>query len=135
MIRIFIDTAPLIYLVERADYLNQKVCDQFKNWFETEEILLTSTLTLMELLVNPKKSKNPSLENRYKILLKDILSEPLIPIDDEIAVIAAEYRVKYGLKSPDAIQVAAAKISACDIFYTNDKDLSKIKEFEILTVE
>ena len=134
MTRVFIDTAPFIYLLERDDKFNQAVYRQFENWFKSEAVLLSSVLTLSEVLVSPKQQQQLSLENKYKYLLKDILSEPLIVIDEEIADKTAFFRVKYKLKNPDALQIAAAIQAGSDIFYTNDKDLKKVKELQVITV-
>ena len=134
MNRVFIDTAPFIYLLERDDELNRTVYQQFENWFESNSVLLTSVLTLAEVLVYPKQKKQVALENKYKYLIKEMLSEPLVAMDEEIADKSVFFRVKYKLKMPDAIQVATAIQTGCDIFYTNDKDLKKVKEIKIITV-
>jgi predicted nucleic acid-binding protein len=33
---------------------------------------------------------------------------------------AADIRVRYGLKLPDALQIASALVAGCDAFLTND---------------
>jgi predicted nucleic acid-binding protein len=37
---------------------------------------------------------------------------------------AAEIRASYGLKTPDAIHLAAATLAGCDVFLTNDRRLA-----------
>lgn len=135
MSRIFIDTAPFIYLFERNDELHNIVYEQFENWFNSNAVLLTSVLTLSEILVHPKSTQHSALEHKYKYLMKDMLSDPLIVIDEEIADRAAWFRVEYKLKTPDAIQLAAALQTGCDIFYSNDKNLKKVKELQVLICE
>jgi hypothetical protein len=39
------------------------------------------------------------------------------------------------LKTPDAIQLAAALISSSDFFLTNDVRLKNIEEIEVLTLD
>ncbi|MHC4873762.1 MAG: type II toxin-antitoxin system VapC family toxin [Planctomycetota bacterium] len=134
MNRVFIDTAPLIYLTERTDDLNDEVFSQIQNWLESDSLLVTSTVTLMEILIAPKKNKDLSLENKYRLLIKELFSEPLLVFDEDTAVLSAEFRVRYNLKTPDAIQVAAAVKNACDVFYTNDKELQRIKEMTVICV-
>ena len=134
MNRVFIDTAPFIYLLERDDEYNRTVYNQFENWFNNKSVLLSSVLTLSEVLVSPKQKKQSALECKYRYLLKDILSEPLIVIDEEVAEKTAFFRVKYKLKTPDALQIAAAIHAGSDIFYTNDKSLKKVKELQVVTV-
>jgi predicted nucleic acid-binding protein len=48
---------------------------------------------------------------------------------------AAELRARYHLRTPDALQVATALLSDCQAFLTNDKDLSRIIEIQVLVLE
>jgi predicted nucleic acid-binding protein len=45
---------------------------------------------------------------------------------------AVTFRVKYGLKTPDAVQIATAAVSGADYIITNDKKWKKIKEVHIV---
>ncbi len=133
--KIFIDTAPLIYLIEGEDDFATSVEKQLRQWITAEENLSTSTLTLLELLVVPMKQENKHLVQKYRALLQDILSEPLIPLSEAISEMAAQIRGASGFKTPDSIQLATALYSGADIFYTNDKRLSKFSDIKILTIE
>lgn len=55
-------------------------------------------------------------------------------INSEIALLAAEIRVRYNLKLPDALQVATAIQSNCDAFLTNDLQFKKVSELSILVI-
>lgn len=46
-------------------------------------------------------------------------------------MIKTEYK---GFKGMDALQLAAACLSGCDLFLTNDKQLKQFKEIKCLTV-
>ncbi len=133
--KIFIDTAPWIYLIEGEENFAVAVEKQLNQWITAEENLTTSTLTLLELLVVPKRQENKQLVRKYRALLLDILSEPLIPLSEAISEIAAQIRGENGFKTPDAIQLATALYSGADIFYTNDKRLSKFPDIKIITIE
>ncbi len=133
--KIFIDTAPFIYLMEGLDEYSDRVETQLKQWLMTEMILTTSTLTLMELLVTPKKQKNERLVRKYRALLEDLMTEPLTELTSVIAEEAAGIRGQYGFKTPDAVQLATALHSGADIFYTNDLRLGKFPNLTILTVD
>ena len=131
--RIFIDTAPLIYLCEGTEKQNQSVSTQLGQWLEAERILGSSTITLLELLVVPFRENNKRLALKYRTLLHDLLSEPLIPLDETIAESASFYRAEYGFKTPDAIQLATAVQHGYDVFYTNDRKLSACNEIEVVS--
>ncbi len=133
--KIFIDTAPLIYLIEGEEDFANTVEKQLNQWITTGQNLATSTLTLLELLVAPIRQQNKHLVQKYRALLQDLLSEPLIPLSEAVLEMAAQIRGVNGLKTPDSIQLATALYSGADIFYTNDKMLCKFPDIEILTVE
>ena len=133
--KIFIDTAPLIYLIEGEEYLADVVEKQLNQWITAGENLATSTLTLMELLVVPKRQDNEHLVQKYRALLQDIMSEPLIPLSEAVSDMAAQIRGVNGFKTPDSIQLATALYSGSDIFYTNDKRLSKFPDIKIMEVK
>jgi len=56
-------------------------------------------------------------------------------IDILIAEKAAELRANYGLRTPDALQIAIAIENNGTLFITNDKGLEKIKEVEVLVLD
>lgn len=57
-------------------------------------------------------------------------------IDRAIADKAAQIRAEYkGFKSMDALQLATACLSGCDLFLTNDKQLRQFKEIKCITVD
>ena len=55
-------------------------------------------------------------------------------IDPIIAEKSAELRAQYGIKTPDAIQLAGIENDGT-LFVTNDRDLKKIKEIEVIVLE
>ena len=59
----------------------------------------------------------------------------IVEINQEIAKKAAQIRAEYkGFKGMDALKLAAACLSGCDLFLTNDKQLKQFKEIKCLTV-
>lgn len=60
----------------------------------------------------------------------------LIHIDSEIAEQAAKIRGQYrSFKAMDSLQIAAAIVSECDMFFTNDKQLRQEKELPCMTMD
>lgn len=78
---------------------------------------------------------NRRLELEYRTLLQYSRHFTLIPIDDAIASQAAVLRVRYRLKTPDALQVSAALQGGCEAFLTNDHALKRVQELRILLVD
>ena len=53
-----------------------------------------------------------------------------------MAETAAQIRAKYsGIKAMDALQLASAITSGCDVFLTNDKQLRQVNEIQVLLVD
>jgi len=44
-------------------------------------------------------------------------------------------RAKYRLQLPDALQLAVALVSRCDVFLTNDARLKQISEVRVLLLD
>lgn len=92
---------------------------------------MTSTITLVEILVHPYRQEDLDAINRYYGYLTRSSLMQLIPVTSEIADQAAEFRARYGLKMPDAIQLATASEAGAGLFLTRDRDFLKQKEIEI----
>lgn len=93
--------------------------------------LVTSTVTLLEILVHPYRRKNMEAVNRYYGYLTRQTMLELLPLTSEIADRAAELRARYGYKTPDAIQIASALIGGATLILTQDKSFRKQKEIEV----
>jgi predicted nucleic acid-binding protein len=77
----------------------------------------------------------PILVEQYQSILCNSPSIDILDLNIEIAKKAAGLRAKYGLKTPDSIQVATAVYSSADYFLTNDIRLRAVKEIEILILD
>lgn len=67
-----------------------------------------SVLSLLELLVKPKKEGNVFLENRYKLVLMNYPNLKIIDVSIGISDVAAGLRAEHSIKTPDAIILATA---------------------------
>jgi len=121
MSRIFWDTNLFIYLFEDYGELSGKVQVLRKRMLERGDQLLTSTLTLGELLVKPMENGAAELCQRYEGALS--ASAVLIPFDAKAAVQYARLRCDRSIRPPDAIQLACASAAQTDLFITNDERL------------
>jgi predicted nucleic acid-binding protein len=83
--------------------------------------LLTSTLTLGELLVKPMEKEASDLCQRYERALSS--SAVLLPFDAKAVVQYARQRCDRTIRPPDAIQLAGASAAKVDLFITNDERL------------
>jgi len=93
---------------------------------------ITSTLTLLEILVKPKKENNLLLTERYKLLFETFPNLQVKTLNENIADIASTLRANYNIDTPDAVQIATSLEAKADIFITNDETLKKISEIKVL---
>jgi predicted nucleic acid-binding protein len=122
--RIFFDTNIFIYLFEDEGARGAAVAELIERMQERSDTLLTSTLTLGEMMVKPIESGDLSLAKRYEEVLKGP-GISLVPFDLAAAAAYARIRATGSVRPPDAIQLACAASVGCDLFVTNDLSLSK----------
>lgn len=130
-----LDTAPLIYFIERHPEFLPLVRPPFFKAVEIGEVqVVTSTLTLAEVLVYPYKYGNRSLAQQYSNILLHSRNLRTIPVSAEIAIEASRLRAAYRLKTPDSIQIATARTANATAFLTNDEGLAPVSGLQIITL-
>lgn len=124
MSRVFWDTNLFIYLLEDFGPQSDQVAALRERMLERADELVTSTLTLGEVLVKPAEQGNEGLRQRYE----DVLARTarLIAFDRGTARRYAEIRRNRSIRPPDAIQLACAAQVGVDLFITNDDRLSRL---------
>ena len=86
--------------------------------------LITSALTVGEILVEPFARHDTNLTNRYLAFFNNS-SVTVVPFDLNASALYARIRQDRTLKRPDAIQLACAAAAGVDLFITNDARLSR----------
>ncbi len=131
---IALDTAPLIYFIEKHATYHPLLRPFFIGLADEQYTAVTSTITLVETLVHPMRSKHTKLAEQYR---KILLNSPHITTYDlspEIAEISAQIRADYKIRTPDAIQLATAVHANAAFFLTNDHALRKYPHLKVLVV-
>ena len=123
MSRIFWDTNLFVYLLEDKGELADRVVSLRERMIERNDELLTSTLTLGEILVKPLEAADKTLARRYEQAIT--AAATLIPFDRSAAYAFATLRRDRTIPPPDAIQLACASVAGIDLFITNDHRLSR----------
>lgn len=124
--RVVLDSPVLIALYDKTDTHHQNVMQKFEQSLDQYEI---STLTITEVLTSPMMVLAQSKE-RIIHALRIAIAE-LHPVTEEIAMRAADVRVKTGLKTPDAIISATATITGAEL-WTLDARLAKAHKGAVL---
>ncbi len=123
MSRIFWDTNLFVYLLEDKGELAESVVALRERMVERKDELLTSTLTLGEILVRPVEAGDETLANRYEQAIAT--AAVVLPFDRAAATTFASIRGDRSIAPPDAIQLACASVAGVDMFITNDTRLSR----------
>lgn len=129
------DTAPFIYFVEQHPRYVAVVREVIRRIDQGEIRGYTSVVTLTEVLTLPIRLGMTNLENEYRSFLLRSRYFRVLPITIDVAEYAADLRARYNLRTPDALQLAAAIRRGCDAFLTNDASLQRVGELRVLTLD
>ena len=124
MSRIFWDTHLFIYLLEGTGETLKRTRGLLGRMRERNDQLLTSTLTLGEVLVKPLAAGEREWVRRFESFL-DSPGVEMVPFDRDAARAYAGIRSDRTIKPPDAIQLACAASAGTDLFITNDERLTR----------
>ena len=130
-----LDTAPLIYFVEEQPTYLTLVDPFFEAMGRGDIQVVTSTLTLTEVLVYPYKRGDRWVIEQYSQMLLNTRNLETLPVSPQIAIEAARLRAAYGLKTPDSIQMATAKIGGATSFLSNDSRIATIPGLEVILLD
>lgn len=129
---IAIDTAVFIYFLEEHPVFLPIVEPLFEAIDAGRVRAVTSTLTLLETLVIPYRAGNLALAAQYEALFVRSRHLSLVDIDRPLLRAAAALRARHAIKTPDALQVAAALSAGCRTLVTNDRKLPTIPGLEVI---
>lgn len=132
--RLYFDSAPLIYYLEKHPSYTVKLADVFRRVDRGDVTGVTSVVTVAEVLVDPLRREDATLAQAYRDLLYHTVFET-IAVDAVMAERAAQLRVAHNLKTPDALQLAAAIVSGCGAFLSNDRALLRVTQIDILILD
>jgi predicted nucleic acid-binding protein len=129
------DTSPFIYFIERHPGYLDVVREVIRRIDAGVVRGYSSVVTLIEVLTQPKRTGNTAIEREYRDLLLHGRHFELIGIDVLIAEQAAVLRASYALRTPDALQIAAALHVGCQAFLTNDLTLKRVTDLKVLVLD
>jgi uncharacterized protein len=132
---IALDTSIFIYFIEEhPDYLPH-LAPVFSAVASGKLEIATSAVTLLEVLVIPYRTGNLALAERYEALLSRSRGLHLIEIDRFQLRAAAQIRAHYRIRTPDALQLAAALSKRCSALLTNDREMPELPGLKTLQLK
>ena len=130
-----IDTMVFIYhLEDHPDYVDTTEYI-FKLIESAKYAAVTSVITLIEILVKPMREGNGAAAMDYRDLLLSFPNLKMVNVDVKISETASYLRAKYGIKTPDAIQIATVICQGSKSFITNDESLKTVEEIKVLLLD
>jgi predicted nucleic acid-binding protein len=130
-----LDSAPLIYFIEENPTYLEMTDAFFEAMVRGEFRVVTSVVTLLEVLVYPLRQGNRILAQQYRDILFNEAGLTTIEVSPAIAEVAAQLRATYNLQTPDSIQMAMAISGGASLFLTNDARLPSLPGLEVLVLE
>lgn len=127
-----LDTAIFIYFIEEHPRFLPLVLPLFEEVARGRRQVVTSAVTLLEVMVVPYRSGNRALAERYEALLTRSSGVHLVDISRDHLRAAAQLRARTGLKTPDALQLVTALGEHCTAFLTNDRRLPPIPGLRVI---
>lgn len=85
--------------------------------------------------MHPFRTGSRSLAERYFQILTTARNLAILPVSDIVAIEAARLRADKGLKAPDAIQIATARVGGATTFVTNDTGLHSLSDVRVIVLE
>lgn len=129
-----LDTAPLIYFIEENPLYLPLVRPFFEAVDRGEFRVVTSVLTLTEVLIHPMRKGDPDLADRYRRILLEAENVSTASVSEAVAEDAAQLRAQHGLRTPDAIQLATCIRSHANFFVTNDTRIPALAPLKMLVL-
>ena len=133
--RIALDTSIFIYQLE-ANSRYVGLTDPIFKWIEQPgHAAITSTITMLELLVQPYRDANDRLVDEFYGLLSTYPNLHWTAPDLNAADIAARLRAAHKLRTPDALQAGCAIHGLATGLITNDPIFKRVATFETLVLD
>ena len=124
MSKIFFDTSLFIYMFEGIEPNRSRALAVRKRMIDRGDHIVTSALTLGEVLVRPTKLGQTSLIEQYDRAIRT--TAQVVSFDASVAWRYASLRATHTIRNADAIQLACAAHFGVDLFITNDKNLHRL---------
>ena len=127
-----VDTAIFIYFIDENPRFLPEILPLFEEADQGTRELITSAMTLLEVMVVPFRAGNRLLAERYEALLTRSRGIRLVELSHDQLRAAAQLRAATSVKTPDALQLVAAIGAGCTTFLTNDRRLPPVPGLRIL---
>ncbi len=131
---VFLDTAPLIYLIEGHGVFHAPIRAFIEECVRLRAHMVTSLITYIEVLTHPERLGRSDLAARYRMFLTNSENLSIHPLNVQVADECVRIRAALGFKTPDAIQLAVARVCGAEVLVTNDADWKRYCDSRVVLV-
>jgi uncharacterized protein len=121
VVRVYLDASPVIYAVEQVLGYGAAVDARLA---APGVVPVTSELTRLECRVKPLREGDAALLADFDSFFAEAVT--VVALTRAVIDRATELRARHGVRTPDALHLAAAAASGCDVFLTNDLRLAHV---------
>ena len=131
MMRLYLDSAPIISHVERTVPFAVAVDARLT---APGIVLVSSELTRLECFVLPPRNGDTAREGEFDMFFNARM-DVMVDFTGAVFCRAAEIRASHGFKTPDALHLAAVVVGGCAAFLTNDAQLARFPRLAVEVLE
>ncbi len=132
---VFFDTAPFIYYFEDHPVYAGRVNNLLEAVYKNKAQLVTSIITYIEIITKPYQESEAGLVSKYRNFFTNSEYVSMYPVNLSVAEDTAFFRVKYKMRTPDAIQCAVARGCGADYVISNDVSWKRIRELSVYILD
>jgi predicted nucleic acid-binding protein len=129
---VYVDANAVIYFVEQIEPFRNASLPLWVALNAGQVQVVTSELTLLEVLVKPARAGNRHLESLYRGVVLGTPGLTHAPIERQTLERAVQVRANHNLKTPDAIHAATALQTGCVMFVTNDPTFRRVNGLNVV---
>lgn len=130
-----LDAMGFIYHFEENPIFSPLTKVLFQCLQEGKNQSVISVLAVGEVLTGVKKVGDEQMALVYQHIFSTFPNLIVSDITMETMEVMSDLMTKYGFRTPDAIHLATAILNKASAFITNDKQLSRFKELDIIIWE
>lgn len=130
---LFLDACIVVYWIEAPDPFHARLMKRLGalRTQYPDASFAVSRLSWMECMVKPLRDDDQALINEYNAFF-DAAQLRMVELTASAVQRATLLRLRYALKTPDALQAACAlELSGESLFLTNDKNFKKVPGLQL----
>ncbi|MEH1945060.1 MAG: PIN domain-containing protein [Nostoc sp.] len=130
--KVYLDTNIWIYALEGYPAFVQDLTQLFQSIDRGNLSVVTSELSLAEVLVKPFQNHDLAQQTAYQQLIINSQNLTVIPISRQVLIEAAQLCASINIKLPDAIHAATALLTQCSTFLTNARRFRSVRKLSAI---